>query len=65
MAANEALVAVRALPESEPVIPCVTMRDPLKIAGPMLVKVDELDTSNDPVITADPLNGNGETYPVK
>ena len=61
--AYEAETAFDAVPNNEPVIPCVTISDPLNIAGPMLVKVEEPDTVNDPVITADPLYGNGEIYP--
>jgi hypothetical protein len=63
--AYEAVKAYEEVPNSEPVIPCVTISDPLNIAGPMFVNVDEPDTVNDPVITALPLYGNGETYPVK
>ena len=61
----EAVVDVVALPLKLPVIPCVTIRDPLNIAGPIFVNVDEPEIVSDPVIIALPLNGNGEIYPSK
>ncbi len=50
-------------PLNEPENPSIPITEPLNIAGPIFVNVDEPDTVNDPVITALPLYGNGEIYP--
>lgn len=43
------------VPENDPVNPAVDVTLPLNIAGPIFVKVDEPDTTSDPVIcTCDP-----------
>ena len=50
--ANDADIAV---PKRLPVIPSVMFNEPENIAGPIFVKVEEPDISNDPVIVWSPI----------
>jgi hypothetical protein len=54
--ADTALVDQLLVPNNDPVIPCVTLTEPLNIAGPIFVRVDEPDTVSDPVIVWLPTN---------
>jgi len=54
--ADTALVDQLLVPNNDPVTPCVTLTEPLNIAGPIFVRVDEPDTVSDPVIVWLPTN---------
>ena len=54
--ADTALVDQLLVPNNDPVTPCVTLIEPLNIAGPIFVRVDEPDTVSEPVIIWLPTN---------